>query len=393
MKIGIYNEPSDSGIGGGEYSVAVLAEALGKKHEVEIIHHRSTLTPEQLAELFDVDLTSVRLRYVEYQLENQSNGNPWALYQAAKGWHSNLSKPYDLFINFGHKAPPFCHSRSGILMVLFPIFDRSTAWPWNLREWDNSSVLRKCLRFLYHEWEWRRRLKSYRVKLANSHFTKYWAQFRWGVECQVLYPPVDDHQFGSTAKSNMVLSVGRFVASGQKQQREMVNAFLRIVEDGQQGWEFFSVGGLSNSPADRAYFDNVRRRGEGREVHVKANIERSELRSLYEQAKIFWHASGYRMKEKLHPEMQEHFGISTVEAMAAGCVPVVVKRGGQPEIVEHGVSGFLWDTLGELRDYTVQLMRDDGLRARMSREARVRSQLFGRKMFVEQFQNILKEFL
>ena len=41
MRVGIYNEPSGSGIGGSEVSVAVLAEALARQHQVEIIHHKS----------------------------------------------------------------------------------------------------------------------------------------------------------------------------------------------------------------------------------------------------------------------------------------------------------------------------------------------------------------
>ena len=52
--------------------------------------------------------------------------------------------------------------------------------------------------------------------------------------------------------------------------------------------------------------------------------------------------------------------------MAAGCVPVVINKGGQPEIVEHGVSGFVWETLDELRDYTTRLIHDDALRAKMA---------------------------
>jgi glycosyltransferase involved in cell wall biosynthesis len=205
-----------------------------------------------------------------------------------------------------------------------------------------------------------------------------------------LYPPVDNH-FDVTDKKDLILSVGRFVASGQKHQLEMVNSFSRIVDGGMHGWEFFAIGALGDSPNDMAYFDYVQRRARGRDAYVQANIERTKLRNIYAQAKIFWHAAGYSADETLRPEWQEHFGISTVEAMAAGCVPVVINRGGQREIVEHGVSGFLWNTLDELREYTVQLMRDDGLRSRMSREARARSQLFGRKRFVEQFQNILKE--
>ena len=71
--------------------------------------------------------------------------------------------------------------------------------------------------------------------------------------------------------------------------------------------------------------------------------------------------------------------------MAAGCVPVVINKGGQTEIVEHGVSGFLWESLDELRDYTTRLIRDDNLRAKMSDAARTRAQLFSRETFVANF--------
>ena len=391
MKVGIYNEPSDSGIGGGEYSVAVLAEALGKKHDVEILHHRRSLSIDQLAELFNVDLAAVRLQYVKYRPDRRSNGhNPLDTYREAKSWHSDLSKPYDVFINFGHKVPPFCHANAGILMVLFPIFDRCSRWPWKIEQWDNSSIYRKCLRLLYDEWEWRRRLQSYRVVLANSGFTKHWARFRWGVEPRVVYPPVDNH-FPVAEKENIILSVGRFVSSGQKHQMEMVNAFVRMLHNGVRGWEFYALGAVEDAPKDRAYYDRVRRRAKNGPVHVGSNVARPELRSLYARAKIFWHAAGYNSDENVHPEWQEHFGISTVEAMAAGCVPVAINRGGQREIVEHGVSGFLWNNLDELRDYTRQLINDDDLRVRMSIQARERSRLFGKEMFVEQFKAIVTE--
>jgi glycosyltransferase involved in cell wall biosynthesis len=109
------------------------------------------------------------------------------------------------------------------------------------------------------------------------------------------------------------------------------------------------------------------------------------LKSLYERASIFWHAAGYGEDENLWPVYSEHFGISTVEAMAAGCVPVVIKKGGQREIVEHGVSGFLWETLDELMAYTDLLLNDDRLLANMAEAARKRAQMFSRESFIANF--------
>jgi glycosyltransferase involved in cell wall biosynthesis len=70
--------------------------------------------------------------------------------------------------------------------------------------------------------------------------------------------------------------------------------------------------------------------------------------------------------------------------MAAGCVPVVVNKGGQPEIVEHGRTGFVWNTLDELKAYTRLLMDDDRLWQTMSAAARERAQRFSRASFLRE---------
>jgi len=62
--------------------------------------------------------------------------------------------------------------------------------------------------------------------------------------------------------------------------------------------------------------------------------------------------------------------------MAAGCVPVVIRKGGQPEIVEHGSSGYLWDTLDELAAYTRELAAAPEARQRMAGAARARARQF-----------------
>jgi glycosyltransferase involved in cell wall biosynthesis len=67
--------------------------------------------------------------------------------------------------------------------------------------------------------------------------------------------------------------------------------------------------------------------------------------------------------------------------MAAGCVPVVIAKGGQPETVKHGENGFLWNTLEELQQFTRQVMKDFALRQRLSAKALQDSQKYDKVHF------------
>ncbi len=381
MRVGIYNEPSQGGIGGSEISAAVLAEALSRNHhQVEVVHHKPYLTRERLAHISDTDLTDVQMRLVSPEPYNFGSAqNPWRRYKEAASWQKELSEPYDLFINFTHGFPPFCHASMGALVILFPFHE-----PPHSRLLESSRKLRNALKFSYHEWEWRKRLSSYRYKSTISRFSQIWASRRWGVDCEVIHPPVKTH-LGTGIKEDVILSVGRFTVTGHsKKQLEMMTAFKDLQRSASRDWEYFSIGGLSDSKEDVAYFRSVDRLAENSRAHVLANLERSLLASLHEKAKVFWHASGYG-EDDGRPELSEHFGIATVEAMSAGCVPVVINKGGQPEIVEHEVSGFLWNSLDELKEYTKLLMRDEELRRRMEKVACARAGAFSRENFVNRF--------
>ena len=76
----------------------------------------------------------------------------------------------------------------------------------------------------------------------------------------------------------------------------------------------------------------------------------------------------------LLPSKEESFGLAALEAMACG-VPVVGARvGGVPEVIEHGVSGFLHDAdaVDEMAASTLLLLRDPALHAVMADAARRR---------------------
>lgn len=392
LKVSIYHDPTGGGIGGSQTVVALLAEALAREHEVDLFHRIPTLTARELAAGAGVDLDGVTLRYVEAGGEEARprSSNPLAHYAEASRDRAGLSEGYDLFVAVVHDAPPFCHARRGALIVLFPTptapyvrHGGGTDWP---------LALRRLPRYLFQTWQWRRRLATYGVKTAISAFSKEWARRRWRMECEVVHPPVDT-DFRRAAKEPLVLSVGRFAVEGEghtKKQAEMLAAFRELEGEGRRGWEYASVGGLADTDAHRDFFARLQASAEGGRVRLVANAGRQELKSLYERASVFWHAAGYGEDEEARPIFVEHFGISTVEAMAAGCVPVVINKGGQPEIVEHGTSGFVWDTLDELKAYTARLMEDEGLRLRMSEAARARARAFGREAFLEKFMRLLR---
>lgn len=394
MKICVYNRPAGSSIGGCEYAAAVLAEALARDHEVHFVHHRPSLTAERLAKNTGADLSGVRVHYFAPEpVAPSASNNPVRRYGEAKRWQAALSEPYDLFINFTFDTPPFCHARRGVLVVTFPFFDRAQTWPWNEVASLGDSLLRKSLRRVYYDWEWRKRFDTYQLKVAISRYTQVWSKRWWGIDCEVVYPP-SDTSFAEAPKAKRILSVGRFTGVGHtKKQLEMVAAFRQMSCAQAEGWEFFCVGGLGDAPEDRSYFEHVRLMGAGHGARVTANLEALELKRLYEQSGIFWHAAGYGEDDRLRPELAEHFGIVTVEAMAAGCVPVVINKGGQPEIVQHGVNGFLWNTLDELREYTMLLARDEDLRARMAEAARARALSFRKQEFVGRFMELLRPHL
>jgi glycosyltransferase involved in cell wall biosynthesis len=386
MNVGIYCEPHGGSPGGAEFCVAALAESLRRSHKVEIVQHRPDLTIDDLSRMFGSELDECSVRYLPYEWPAYYGpSKPWRHVREARRWQADLSEPYDLFINFTHRLPPFCHAPIGVLVILFPWFDRREEGPCRLA----GRTLRARLRRIYSEWEWRQRFATYQAKVATSAFSRNYARKWWDLECEVVYPPAGG-DFERADKTATILSVGRFATLGHsKKQLEMMDAFRRLECGGLSGWEYFSVGGLGNSNEDTEYFESVRRAAAGGRACVLANLERTQLKRLFERSKIFWHAAGYSEDETLRPQLSEHFGIVTVEAMSAGCVPVVINKGGQSEIVEHGVSGYLWNTLDELMDYTARLTQDDGLCRRMSDAARMRASVFGRERYVGQFLQVI----
>jgi len=74
----------------------------------------------------------------------------------------------------------------------------------------------------------------------------------------------------------------------------------------------------------------------------------------------------------LLPSELESFGLAALEGMACEVPPVATRVGGVPELITHGVDGFLAD-VGDIRamaEYTIRLLRNPDLLAEVSHAAR-----------------------
>lgn len=200
---------------------------------------------------------------------------------------------------------------------------------------------------------WPDPVHAHDVVIANSAFVAGHLEQRWGRTPVVLHPssPMPTVAADGAERDRAILTLGRITRPEphvpNKRHDVLIDAFIAS-SLGDRGWTLHVAG--SCGPADADYAEELARRAEGAPVRFHPNADRTELDDLLRSASVYWHAQGYGEDEDVHPEAVEHFGISVVEAMAAGLLPVVYAAGGPVEIV--GDLGDSWHDVAELLSIT-----------------------------------------
>jgi glycosyltransferase involved in cell wall biosynthesis len=408
-RIGIYNGNMGAG-GGGEKRCAVLAERLSHQHDVLLIVSESPPI-EALEKYFAVNLSRVKLVHLRLPVHEEMRG--WLcsgfkpalqrarfdlfLRQARRVFERFYFQQIrelelDLFINNQAASILPCPAPAGIYMCMFPHdrrgelrYDHGRGPLFELYATLGNPVVGMTDEVL----------DSYDVITANSSFTAHWVRHLWRRPAEVVYTACED--MGPPApKEKIILHVGRFVCeerNDNKRQQVLIEAFRSMDQLHRDGWELHLAGSVLPGEANRRFLDRLTEMARRAPIRMHPSASFEELRSLYRRASIYWHATGYGTPVERHPGKHEHFGITTVEAMSAGCVPVVINTGGQAESVVHGECGFLWSSLAELEGYTCRLAEDARLRAVLGERAMERSMLFRRSLFADRVEAIADRLL
>ncbi|MEK7470725.1 MAG: glycosyltransferase family 4 protein [Patescibacteria group bacterium] len=235
------------------------------------------------------------------------------------------------------------------------------------------------------------KMKLFRIDniVCNSAFTKNVIDREYGVESVVLYPPVSVSDFKSKRKENMIIYVGRFSKLTQsKRQDVLIKAFKSLSKSGINNWKLILAGGVEIGVGN--YIDELKKMSNGLNIEIIESPDFKTLKELYGKSRIFWSASGYGEDEIKFPEKVEHFGMTVVEAMSAGCIPVVYNAGGHKEIVRNESNGFLWDKIGDLLTKTKQVINGKGVYTSLMKEAKKDSLNFSYETFEKEVMNLTK---
>lgn len=347
MKIGFYSPYLDT-FGGGERYILTLASHLSEKYDVDIFWDEPTIKAP-IARFLKIDMARINFK------ENIF-GKPIRTKLAS-------TLKYDLIFVLSDGSVPLSLARKNILHFQVPFT-------------KNPSLGSKI------------KLLRYKYVICNSYFTKFFIDKAYGISSKVIFPPVDVDSLKPLEKENLILSVGR-IGSHQlhpKKHEVLIEVFKEVYKKA-PNWRLVIAGQVKKE--DYKYLRNLKKISRGFAIKILENISFEDLKQLYGNASIYWHATGFGEDEHKSPQKTEHFGISTVEASAAGALPVVIAMGGQKEIVNDGKNGFLWNTKTELLETTLNLINDPNKRKTVSTQAIRNSKRFGKDKFIKSYEEIL----
>lgn len=151
--------------------------------------------------------------------------------------------------------------------------------------------------------------------ISNSKFIQDSIKQKFSKNSIVIYPPVELELFrNETKKENSVITVSRY--SQEKNLEFAIDVFQNTDVK-------YTIIGNTKTRINKLYYEKILSKVNTiqSKISLLKNIERSQVVKSLQRSKVYFHAS------------PETFGISVVEAIAAGCIPIVPDNSAHKETV------------------------------------------------------------
>lgn len=322
-----------------------------------------------LNDAYGVEITekNVKIKYIQSK-ENKNRLDSFKFQLSI----NKFTKNYDLFF-YCSKGLLTGNAKKNIAIIHFPM-DKKESFP-TYKKYPFLKFIAQKTDLNY--------INKYDYFIPNSNFTKYWLQQKWNIKdnkIQVLYPPVTKIKKTEEKQKDKILICSRIEKS--KKIDKLIYAYTKS-NFLSKNTKLIIAGSTKNeSPEYVKYLQNI-----NPSVEFIFNPSREKIEDLYASSFIFWHAKGY---EELDPYQMEHFGITTVEAMSAKCIPIVINKGGQTEIVTDKC-GFRWNNLDELIKYTEEIYSGKLDISSMQKNCVERSNLYSKENYQKKLLTFIQQ--
>jgi len=262
--------------------------------------------------------------------------------------------------------------------------------------WVNSQFTRNW--YLNYTHPWSETLRKQNLEPMNSELVNWnkgsyhqgcsqWRSFRWP-QVDIMFPPARVTKLQSETagrdpnECSLIVLLGRVFqgrqAKGHSLAIEMLNLMRQEYPD--MCMNLALAGHVM--PGHEDYAEGLQLLGESQKVEMHFSAGESEVYDLLRRATVQWHLTG-ALNDEHDPASFEHFGISIVEGMSKGAIPVVLNQGGPAEIVTKDV-GKAVDNVKDFIKATVDILTMlPGEREAMSNKAKARARDFSEEKFRE----------
>ena len=204
-------------------------------------------------------------------------------------------------------------------------------------------------------------LNMYDYIIVNSEYTKeslisHYTTFNYFTQkIHVVYPPcienINANVFSKT--SNMFVMLGRIFDYSQNANNKYFDVAISVFNElCNYDYKLVIIGSVKSY----AYYEKlINMINDKNKIIILPDISDEEKNKYLQMAKYYIQLTGINDKYAFN---KEHFGISMVEALHNGCIPISVNAGYPKYLIQNNVNGYLVDSGERLKELVVNLLEN-----------------------------------